>query len=228
MTDETYSTFYRIIGIYEILLIIFGTIGSILTFFVAIRMRQTTTFVFILFLSITDALSLYWWNLDDFIAIYFDRWLQQTTLFGCKAINYFQFVSMQSSAWLLVSATRNHLKPLRTFTRCVLHLKILMTIDRFLSVRLKSWKTTYFKPKQAFNTCVTVVCFFTLLHFNVWFTYGYREKDMNGTYVDYCHSSKTPTIEFMDLWNLVGIILKNLFGIEPIFLSFGVIPFFDI
>lgn len=73
-----------------------------------------------------------------------------------------------------------------------------------MSVWLKSWKTVYFKPKHALIAAVCIILFFFLLHLNVWFTFGYRDYDQNGTYTDYCHSDMTPTIKFMDVWNLVS------------------------
>ena len=206
MFEQTpYNIFYHVIGIYEITLIITGTIGSILTFVVAFKLKQTTTFVFLLFLSITDTLCLFWWNLDDFILIYFNYWFQENSFFGCKIINYFQYVSMQSSAWLLVSqvAERTFLFSLYDFI-CLF--KMTLSIDRFMSLWLKSWKSVYFKSKQALFVGFFIIAFFLLLHLNVWFTFGYRDHSVNGTYTDYCHSANTPTIKFMDLWNLVSFL----------------------
>ena len=198
-----YNVIYHIIGVYEMALIVMGTIGSILTFIVAFKLRHTTTFVFILFLSVTDALCLYWWNLDDFILIYFNYWFQENSLYGCKIINYFQYVSMQASAWLLVSPLQENCFPTHFLFNPLF--KIALSVDRFMSVWLKSWKTTHFKPKLALITGTGIIVFFALIHTNVWFTFGYRDiESSNETYIDYCHNSITPSIEFMNLWNLVG------------------------
>ena len=86
-----------------------------------------------------------------------------------------------------------------------------MSADRFLSVWFKNWKIKYFKSKQAFIVSFVLVTFFTLLNLNVWFTYGYREyNEMNGTFKEYCHSDKTPTLDFMKAWNLVSLICYEL------------------
>ena len=95
--------YYHVVGAYIVSMAFLGTIGSILVFIVAFRLRDTTTFVFINFLAVTDALCLYEWNLDDFNYIYFSISLQESTLVGCKVMNFFQFTAMQSSAWLLVN-----------------------------------------------------------------------------------------------------------------------------
>ena len=97
------NVYYHVIGAYQACIAVFGTIGSILVFVVAIRLRKTTTFVFIAFLAITDAIALYWWNLNELVFIYFGYWFMEESIYGCKIVNFFQYVSMQSSAWILVS-----------------------------------------------------------------------------------------------------------------------------
>ena len=73
-----------------------------------------------------------------------------------------------------------------------------------MSVYLKTWKRQYFKANPAVITSLVIVTFFTVIHLNVWFTFGYREVDENGTVTEYCHSDKTPTLGWMNLWSLVG------------------------
>ena len=94
---------HDVICAYKVLLTVFGTLGGVLVFIVAIRLRKTTTFVFVTFLAVTDPLTLYCWNLCNFIRIYFNYLVTEESIYGCKIVTYLAFVSMQSSAWLLVS-----------------------------------------------------------------------------------------------------------------------------
>ena len=180
--QQALQIYYHIMGLYDVFLALFGTLGNILVFIIAFRLRKTTTFVFLVFLAVVDSLTLYWWNLDDFRYIYFGSSAQEGSVYGCKILNYFQLTSMESSAWLLIC----------------------LSIDRFLSVWSKSWKTRYFKSKQAFITSAILVSFFSLINFHIWFTYGYREYDQNGTYADYCHSEIVPTYQIMAKWDFVS------------------------
>ena len=103
LDQDALKVYYHVIGAYQALMIVFGTLGSLLVFIVAIRLRKTTTFVFIAFLAVTDAIALYGWSLNEFIYIYFNYWPQEESIVGCKMVNFIEYVSMQSSAWLLVS-----------------------------------------------------------------------------------------------------------------------------
>ena len=185
LDKQALQIYYHIMGMYDVFLALFGTLGNILVFIIAFRLRKTTTFVFLIYLAVADSITLYWWNLDDFRFIYFGSSAQEGSVYGCKILNYFQLTSMESSAWLLIS----------------------LSIDRFLSVWLKSWKTKHFKSKQAFIASTCIVSFYALINFHIWFTYGYREYDQNGTYVDYCHSEVVPTFQIMLKWDLVCILI---------------------
>ena len=82
--------------------------------------------------------------------------------------------------------------------------KISLSVDRFMSVWLKTWKRKYFKAKHALITSLVIVTFFTVINLNIWFTFGHREVDENGTVSEYCHSEKAPTLGWMKLWSLVS------------------------
>ena len=102
MAESDLFILYRVLGLFDALLVVFGTLANVLVFILAYRLRKTTTFVLISFFSIMNALSLYFWNINDLVFIFFNVSPQDTTIYFCRLINYCQFSSIQSAAWLLV------------------------------------------------------------------------------------------------------------------------------
>lgn len=93
-----------VIGAYALFLIIAGTFGNLFTVFIitSTKLKETTTFIFFAFLAVTDALSLYFWNLDHFLVGIFGIDRQNTSAIWCKVDSFIQFVVLQSSAYFLV------------------------------------------------------------------------------------------------------------------------------
>lgn len=92
----------KIIGVLSLALAILGSFGNILIFLVCfIRLRAQVTFVFIMFLAITDTVTLYGWNIAHFSEAFYHENLQET-IPTCRLLNFFQYASFHSSAWLLV------------------------------------------------------------------------------------------------------------------------------
>ena len=94
---------FKIIGIVALGLAIFGSIGNVLVFLTCVlKLRDQVSFVFMAFLSITDLLALYEWNLSHFVDEFISSGIFLNTMAKCRLTNFFQFVSLQASAWLLV------------------------------------------------------------------------------------------------------------------------------
>ena len=93
----------QVFGAYSLLLIIVGTLGNMLIFATCMRLQKNTTFIFLRFLSISDTVALYFWNLNHFLVPFFDIDLETVHYMSCKIVMYLQFASLQISAWILVS-----------------------------------------------------------------------------------------------------------------------------
>ena len=94
----------KIIGVSSLFLAVFGVIGNSFTCYVCLRkrLRKINTFMFLSILSICDLMSLQVWNLDQFLLAFFGFSLEFTSLWLCKIAIFFQYYSLQNSAWLLV------------------------------------------------------------------------------------------------------------------------------
>jgi hypothetical protein len=103
MDQRIFDILQKILGAYALLLIIVGTISSVISFYICIKLSKISTFVFFAFLSISDIISLYYWNLTNFINIWFNIDLLNYSYWLCKIGSYYQFTSLQISAWLLVT-----------------------------------------------------------------------------------------------------------------------------
>jgi hypothetical protein len=97
------DTIVEILSAYALFLVVFGTIGNFLVFLTSIRLRHTSTFIFMAFMAISDTLTLYFWNLNHFTSTFFNLDIENTLVINCRIGNFIQFSSFQSSSWLLVS-----------------------------------------------------------------------------------------------------------------------------
>ncbi len=105
MTHTDEDILYKVLAIYSLLLVILGTLGNLFTCFVCCckRLRKVTTFNFIAFMSITEILTLYVWNLDHFLLPFFGFEIEPLNIHACRFSVFLQFFSLQYSIWILVS-----------------------------------------------------------------------------------------------------------------------------
>lgn len=95
-----------ITGIYSLLMIIIGTASNMIALFVCIQksLRKVPSFVLMIFMLLSDTTSLYYFNLSTFYnSAYGTRLENQSHLF-CKTHLFMQYLSWETSAWLLVSS----------------------------------------------------------------------------------------------------------------------------
>ena len=90
-----------ILGWYSLIIIILGTIGNLIIFYVCVKTNKNSTFILLRYLAINDMISLYYWNLNNFTKV-FNLYLESLNLYSCKIGTWIQFSSLQSSAWILV------------------------------------------------------------------------------------------------------------------------------
>ena len=105
MESNTILGITKALGVYTIIITILGTLLNGIIFFVCLRknLRKVNAFKFFAIISIADTISLYEWNLEHFINVYFDVNFSYTNLVWCRLGTYLQYVSLEFSAWLLVS-----------------------------------------------------------------------------------------------------------------------------
>lgn len=99
---SVFETLQKIFGILSIILLVVSTFGNLFSFYVCKRIKKNSTFTFLTFLAISDLLTLYYWNLNNFLTQFTSVNLYLTNLWVCKIGNFVQFSSLQCSAWLLV------------------------------------------------------------------------------------------------------------------------------
>ena len=96
--------FKKMVATINLCLIIFGTIGNLLTATICLRkrLRKINTFKFFAFNAILDAVGLYEWNLRQLVLYFFNKDWSLQSLIYCKWNSYIQYVSLEASAWILV------------------------------------------------------------------------------------------------------------------------------
>ena len=171
---------FFIFGIYKLLLIVAGSIGNLLIFIVCMKLKDNTTFMIMRFLSVSDIITLYFWNLNQVADSLFNLDLLNYNLYYCKFLQFSQFTSLQISAWMLV----------------------LICFDRYLTISSISWKTKFTKANGGLKVGLAVVVLLAGLNFHCLFTFGHVEY-VNGTEIVQCYATDIPSTRIMATWNTV-------------------------
>lgn len=100
--SEVFIVLTKIFGIYALCLTILGTVFNVASFYVCYRIKNNSTFTIMTFLTLIDALTLYYWNLNNFLVPFANISMLTTNLWLCKIGNFIQFSSLEISGWLLV------------------------------------------------------------------------------------------------------------------------------
>lgn len=99
---DVFQDLQKVFGVLSFILLFSGTIGNLFSCYVCHRIKNNSTFTFLTFMTIADLLTLYYWNLNNFLSQFTRINLLLTNLWVCKIGNYVQFSSLQCSAWILV------------------------------------------------------------------------------------------------------------------------------
>jgi hypothetical protein len=98
------NTFATVISYIPLFIILMALVGNTICFTVFTfneKLKEINSMVYLTFVSITDTLSLFVWNLDHFLEINFKYRIEYVSLFSCKFFVFLQYFSLQSSALLL-------------------------------------------------------------------------------------------------------------------------------
>ena len=155
---DSVETVLRVIVGYTIFVILLGVFGNLFALIVCWRpkLRKVPTFVFYAFLLISDTITLFWWNVDHLTLIYGGFLLEDLGESGCKTFTFFQMFSFQWSAWLLVTTEIFEIKNTIFLTLKLIYFKVSMTVERYLSIIKKMWRSTFLKPKLAFIVSIAI------------------------------------------------------------------------
>ena len=91
-----------------LVIIVIGLIGNTISFFVFTfdeKMKTINSMIYLSFISITDTLSLFVWNLNHFLFPHFKIQIEFLSLFNCKLFVFLQYFSLQCSGLLLSMLT---------------------------------------------------------------------------------------------------------------------------
>ena len=103
----TYPPEVIIVAYFSIVFLIIGIIFNSITFIVFCRRKFRDTKArpilhYMRVIAIFDILMLFGWNLDHFFYPLYGFYLQKLTLGSCKFLTYFNYFTLQASAWLRV------------------------------------------------------------------------------------------------------------------------------
>ena len=105
LNSNTILNVTKVLGVFALIITIVGTLLNGLIFYVCLRkkLRKVNAFKFFAMISITDIIALYEFNLKHFIVPFYGIDYNYISLTWCRISIFIQYVSLQYSAWLLVS-----------------------------------------------------------------------------------------------------------------------------
>jgi hypothetical protein len=173
-SNKTIDIFTKVFSIYALLLTILGTAGNSLSCFICLRksLRTRATFKLLAFLTVSDIVALYQWNLKHFVATFFGHYdwdLVYLTL--CRLDQFLQTSSLQFSAWILVS----------------------IALDRLLSILILKWTKFYFRGSRPVVYAFTLLFIILLFNGTTLLTDGYVVI-VNGTQKVICDAQ--PVLDY--------------------------------
>ena len=103
--DRIFGTIVSIFSIFIIVYALFGNTLALIIFQKHKELKQSSTIKYLSFISVLDTLSLFEWNLDNFLKPNFSFRIQYSSVIGCKLFTFVQYFSLQSSALILSLST---------------------------------------------------------------------------------------------------------------------------
>ena len=106
---DIYAFISRFLGIYTVILMVFGSAGNLLSMFICMRkkLRAIPTFVFVIYMLFCDTLSLYFWNLDQFFNEFYgyEYVMELASIHACRVVTFLQLFSLTIKVCLLAHMT---------------------------------------------------------------------------------------------------------------------------
>ena len=91
--DYNYNLFMSIGSYFPLVIISFGFVGNLASFFLFTmnsNLNTLSSFIYLAFISLVDTLSLFNWNLDHFLKPNFNLSILNTNIIACKLLSFFQ------------------------------------------------------------------------------------------------------------------------------------------
>ncbi len=104
-TKAITNPYNNLIAYYSLFLTVYGTVGNIVTIMVTSRrrLRRTPTFVFLSFKIVFDTITLYFWNLNSAIFVYYGFQLGDFNIWACRTTAFFGALSSESAIYIMVN-----------------------------------------------------------------------------------------------------------------------------
>lgn len=211
MVSESIETFQRIFSAFSIFIIAIGTIGNTLSLLTCLQksLRSLPTFVFYSFMLVNDIICLYFWNQNHFTEQFTHWTYQQKSLTICIVTTVLQMSSLKSSAWLLVKITFIIKKIRKRNFLTVNIFQVCMSIERYLCIKIASWRKKYFNSKKAVIVSIVVMMLIYAFDSSLFFLVNFIPKG-NETYNEFVCLSNPYFITWLD----VSFFFKHLFIIN--------------
>ena len=172
------DTFLTIVSVFNLIVVLVGTIGNAISLVVVFQKPLNTnpSFILLALTFVVNTLSLYFWNLDNFFNLVWDKNVSDIGDVSCKITSFLQFFSTQASAVLLVRIY------FYEFSCQIFHnyvLKLVTIAEVLLNIKFYKWRKTYFGFKDAFLTGIAVLSIIYIFNFHIFGTLELVDNNMS-------------------------------------------------
>jgi hypothetical protein len=202
-TSEKGSKIFIAITHVPLLIIAIGFVGNTITFLVfrlSGKFKRNSSMVYLSFVSLTDTLSLFGWNLDHFLRHNTNFVLETTNLATCRLYTFNQYFSLQSSALLLSMLCIDRFM-------CVVHYPV-----SFLSSLPFRTTKTAFAWSFLIMSCVSFINSYILISAGLYVNATTHDPSSNvSTYkVELSCYMYASGFQFFPIWERVHMVIYNL------------------
>lgn len=177
--ENIIEIFNKIFAAYAFILLVFGTILNSLIVFICSKsklLRSNSTFKLVALIAISDLMSLFEWNCENFTITFFNFAAYTQSLFYCRFFSVFlQFCTLEFSSlmWLSIS------------------------INRYLSIQVKHWNRTHFHGFRPFVYAFLIALIIFAVNSVELFKTGYSYQE-NGTEIIVCYATSQDDYYWFD------------------------------
>ena len=190
------SIFGKILSYFSLVILLVGICFNTFTFIIIYKnLRKITSMIYISYISVNYTLSLFTWNLDQFLLPTFGFRIEFLNIINCKIFMFIQLFSLQSSGFLLTMLTID-----RYFT-------IISTPGSFIS------RLPFRTPKSAHLWSVVLIGLVFILNCHILIlngTYVENKSNSNSTSIQLICNTYSNGFELFPLWENVHLILYSL------------------
>ena len=195
-TNGSTKILQTVFSYFPLIILLLGVCFNAFTFIIIYKkMRKITSMIYISYISVNYTLSLFTWNLDEFLLSNFGFRIEYLNIINCKIFMFIQLFSLQSSGFLLTMLTIDR------------YVTIISTPGSFISrLPFRTPKSAHFWSLVLIGLVFILNCHILILNG----TYVEKKTNSNSTFFKFICNIYSNGFKLFPIWDNVHMILYNL------------------